>query len=65
MLYTMNVLLSLGLSVELPMVVEVNSMGAVQLANSWSISGRTRHISLTMFSSRIKREKSDGCQMVA
>ena len=44
MLYCMNVLLSLGLSVELPMVLEVDNMGAVHLANNWSVSGRTRQI---------------------
>ena len=44
MLYTMNVLLSLGLSAKLRMMLEVGNMGAVHLANNWSLSGRTRHI---------------------
>ena len=44
MLYVMNVLLSIGLFVELPMVLEVDNMGAVHLVNNWSVSGRTRHI---------------------
>ena len=41
MLYTMNALLSLGVSVELSMVSEVDNMCAV---NNWSVSRRTRHI---------------------
>ena len=44
MLYTKNVLESLGLKVELPMILEMDNMGAVHLANNWSVSGRTRHI---------------------
>ena len=44
MLYTMNVLLSLGLVVALPMELENDNIGAVHLANKWSVSGRTRHI---------------------
>ena len=44
MLCVMNVLLSIGLVVELPMVLEVDNMGAVHLANNWNVSGRTRHI---------------------
>ena len=34
MLYGMNVLLSFGLSVEVHMVLEVENMGAVHLANN-------------------------------
>ena len=41
MLYTMNVLLSLGLFVELPMELEVDNMGAIHLVNNWSVSGPT------------------------
>ena len=49
MLYTLNVLLSLGLFVEVPMVLEVDNMGAVYLANNWSISGCTRHIDVRQY----------------
>ena len=45
-LYTMHVLLSMGLFVELPMELEVDNMGAVHLANNWSVLGRTRHINV-------------------
>ncbi len=44
MLYMKNVLVSLGLKVKLPMVLEMDNQGAVYLANNWSIGGRTRHI---------------------
>ena len=64
MLYNMNVLLSLGLSVELPMVLEVDNMGAVHLAIYLKLSGRTRHIDIRQCVLREKKEKkSVGCQM--
>jgi hypothetical protein len=44
MLYTKRVLESMGLKVELPMVLEMDNKGAVDLANNWSVGGRTRHI---------------------
>ena len=44
MLYTKNVLESIGLQVELPMVLEMDNRGAIDLANNWSVGGRTRHV---------------------
>ena len=44
MLYTKHVIESLGLKVKLPMKLEIDNKGAVDLANNWSIGGRTRHI---------------------
>jgi hypothetical protein len=44
MLFEMRVLESIGLKVKLPMVLEVDNKGVVDLANNWSASGRTRHI---------------------
>ena len=44
MLYVYRLVLSLGLSVELPMVLELDNQGAVDLANNWSVGGRTRHV---------------------
>ena len=44
MLYTMRVVESLGLRVELPMILQVDNKGAVDLANSWTSAGRTRHV---------------------
>jgi hypothetical protein len=45
MLFSFRVLMSMGLKVQLPMVIEVDNKGAVDLANSWTATGRTRHIS--------------------
>ena len=44
MLYVKNVIESIGLKVKLPMVLEIDNKGTVDLANSWSIGGRTRNI---------------------
>ena len=44
MLHVMRLLLSLGLKVKLPMVLEMDNKGAVGLANNWSVGGRTRHV---------------------
>jgi len=43
MLYAMKILLSLGLLVELPMILENDNKGAVDMANNWSVGGRTKH----------------------
>ena len=44
MIYAMKILLSLGLLVELPMILEINNKGAVDMANNWSVGGRTKHM---------------------
>ena len=44
MLHIMRLLISLGLKVKLPMVLEMDNQGAVDLANNWSVGGRTRHV---------------------
>ena len=41
MMYTYCTLTSVGLSVELPIVLEMDNQGAVDLANNWSGEGRT------------------------
>ncbi len=41
MLYTKNVLELMGLKVRLPMVLEMDNKGAVDLANNWSVGSRT------------------------
>jgi hypothetical protein len=35
---------SLGLQVQLPMILEVDNKGAVGLVNNYSVGGRTRHV---------------------
>ena len=41
MLYVMQVLESIDLQVKKPMALEMDNKGAVDLANNWSIGGRT------------------------
>lgn len=44
MLYTYNVVTSMGAEVATPMLLEIDNKGAVFIANSWSVGGRTRHV---------------------
>ena len=44
MLFGMHLLESLGLKVKKPMVLELDNKGGQDIINSWSTSGRTRHI---------------------
>ena len=44
MLYIYRLLESLELEVELPMILEMDNSGAVDIANSWSVGGQTRHM---------------------
>jgi hypothetical protein len=46
MLYCKNVLESMGLKVKLPMLLEMDNKGAVDLANNWSVGGQTRHVNV-------------------
>ena len=44
MVYVKNILDSMELQVQLPMILEMDNQAAVHLANNWSVGGRTRHI---------------------
>ena len=44
MIYVKHVVESVGLKVKLPMLLECDNKGAVDLANNWSSGGRTRHV---------------------
>ena len=46
MMYVYHVLKGLELEVELPMILEIDNLGAVDIANNWSSSGRTRHMDI-------------------
>jgi hypothetical protein len=46
MIYQMNMLESIGLKVELPMVLEMDNRGAIDLINSFSVRGCTQHINV-------------------
>ena len=44
MIFHMNLLESVGLKVEKPMILWVDNKGTVDLINNWSVGGRTRHV---------------------
>ena len=44
MLYVKKIMESLELKVKLPMILEVDNKGTVDLINNWSVGGRTRHV---------------------
>jgi hypothetical protein len=48
MVYCHNVLTSLGLKVKLPMILEFDNKGTVDLANSLSIGGQNCHVDVCM-----------------
>ena len=41
MLYVYRLLDFIGLSVELPLLLEMDNKGAVDLVNNWSVGGQT------------------------
>ena len=49
MMYVYRILTSVGLEVELPMILEMDNKGAVDLANNYSSGGRTRHVDVRNF----------------
>jgi hypothetical protein len=34
----------MGLKIKLPMILEMDNKGAVNLGNNWSVGGQTRHV---------------------
>ena len=59
MLFVRQILNSVGLSVEKPMVLEIDCKGTVDLNNNWTVGGRTRHISVKHFFLRDLKESGD------
>ena len=57
MMYVYRVITSMGLRVELPMTAERDNSGARNLANSWSVGRRTRHVDVQMFFLRESKEE--------
>ena len=55
-LYVKRTVESIGLQVKLPMILYVDNKGAVDLANNWSVSGRTRHIQVRQYFLRQLKE---------
>ena len=57
MLYDMRVVESIGLKVKKPMILWMDNKGAVDLANSWSVGGRTRHVDVKQYFLRELKEE--------
>jgi hypothetical protein len=58
MLYTKRIIKSLGLNVQLPMILEVDNKGAVDLVNNYSVGGRTRHVETRQYFLRQLKEEN-------
>jgi hypothetical protein len=56
MLFSMRLMESIGLRVKKPMVLTVDNKGAKDLANNWSVGGRTRHIDVRYYFLRELKE---------
>jgi hypothetical protein len=61
MLYAKNLIELVGLKVELPINLEIDNRGAIDLINSFSVGGRTRHID---FKQCFLRELKEAKQLV-
>jgi len=57
MLYVMRLLESMQLKVQKPMVVECDNKGAVDICNSWTVGGRTKHIDTRYYFLRELKEE--------
>ena len=44
MMFVYRLVTYMGLKVELPMVLECDNQGAIDIVNNWGSTGRTRHI---------------------
>jgi len=57
MMYMKRLLESINLRVELPMILEVDNKGAVDLINNYSVGGRTRHMETRQYYLRELKEQ--------
>ena len=57
MIHQRHILISIGFEVELPMILEVDNQGCVDLANNWTAGGRTRHVDVRQNWLRELKEK--------
>ena len=56
MMYVTRVMKSIGLTVQKPMILELDNQGAVDLINNWSVGGRTKHIEVRQYFLRELKE---------
>jgi hypothetical protein len=57
MMYTKIIVESLGLHVQLPMILDVDNKGAVDLVHNYSVGGRTRHVETRQYLLRKLKEE--------
>ena len=58
MLFGKELIESMGMTVQLPMIIYIDNRGAVDLFNGWSIAGNTRHIATRL--SFVRELKDEG-----
>jgi len=56
MMYIYNLLVSMGLQVQLSMILDMDNQGAVDLA--WSVGGRTHHVDVHIHYIRELKQKT-------
>jgi len=57
-LFVWRIIKSIGLKVKLPMILELDNKGAVDIANNWSVAGRRKHIDTKQYF--VRELKEDG-----
>jgi len=58
MSFVWKIIKSIGLKVKLPVILELDNKGAVDIANNWSVAGLTKHIDTKQYF--IRQLKEDG-----
>jgi hypothetical protein len=57
MMFAYHIMTSMLLTVKLPMILYIDNQGTVDLANNWSVGGRTRHVDVKQNYLRELKEK--------
>ncbi len=55
MLFVYGVMRNMELKVNLPMILECDNKGTIDLSRNWSVGGRTRHVDVRLYATRSKR----------
>ena len=63
MMYVKRLLESINLRVEMPMILEVDNKGAVDLINNYSVGQDTSHGNKAILPKRIKRTRDYDCEV--
>ena len=61
MIFVKKVLESMELKVQLPMIVQCDNKGAVDMANGWNVNGGTKHIDIRLNFIRELKEEGTLC----